>query len=193
MRGCRAIIKRLPIIELSHSQHPGMARTSSVTCGQCSRRNPRVCRCRVVAVVVGVVGGGSRGSSSSTSMPSAPRWTLCARSALRSCGLTTTWSASTSTARALTFWLMPRIGCTSTTPTANQPVKSGLLVAPPLGIPVSYDEPVELLCALEEGLSRPGLHNGLQCRQRTPRLELSLFQHPGLLEILAPSFAQMAR
>ena len=65
MRGSRAMIKRLPTQELSHTQHQtGMARTSSVTCGQCSRRNPRGCRCRVVAVVV--VGGGSCGSSSST-------------------------------------------------------------------------------------------------------------------------------
>ena len=151
MRGCRAIIKRLPIIELSHSQHPGMARTSSVTCGQCSRRNPRGCRCRGMAVG-GSRGGGwweSRQEAVAGRLTSALRWTLCARNALRLCGLMTTWSASTGMARASTFCLMPRIGCTSTTPTANQPVKSGLLAAPPLGSPVSSDEPAELLCALE--------------------------------------------
>ena len=103
-------------------------------------------------------------------MSSASRWTLCARSALRLCGLRTTWSESTGTARASTFCLMPRIGCTSTTPKANQPVRSGLLVAPQLGSPVSAAEPAELLRALERraGAAQVSTRR-LPCLQRAPK------------------------
>ena len=103
-------------------------------------------------------------------MSSASRWTLCARSALRLCGLRTTWSESTGTARASTFCLMPRIGCTSTTPKANQPVRSGLLVAPQLGSPVSAAEPAELLRALERGAGAAQVSTRrLPCLQRAPK------------------------
>jgi pimeloyl-ACP methyl ester carboxylesterase len=163
---------------------------------------PKGLQVLAVAVVAGgwwAVGGGrwAVGAAAvvAARMSSACRWTLCARSALRLCGLRTTWSESTGTARASTFCLMPHIGCTSTTPKANQPVKSGLLVAPQLGSPVSAAEPAELLRALERraGAAQVSTRR-LPCRQRARQsLELSPSQHPGLLEMLAPSFAQMAR
>ena len=163
---------------------------------------PKGLQVLAVAVVAGgwwAVGGGrwAVGAAAvvAARMFSACRWTLCARSALRLCGLRTTWSESTGTARASTFCLMPHIGCTSTTPKANQPVKSGLLVAPQLGSPVSAAEPAELLRALERraGAAQVSTRR-LPCRQRARQsLELSPSQHPGLLEMLAPSFAQMAR
>ena len=163
---------------------------------------PKGLQVLAMAVVAGgwwAVGGGrwAVGAAAvvAARMSSACRWTLCARSALRLCGLRTTWSESTGTARASTFCLMPHIGCTSTTPKANQPVKSGLLVAPQLGSPVSAAEPAELLRALERraGAAQVSTRR-LPCRQRARQsLELSPSQHPGLLEMLAPSFAQMAR